>query len=643
MGNNLSFELLIGVILLTPLLSFVLSLLIPERYSWLGAMLASACTLISALGSLYIFFLHPVDKTILIQLNWFQVNEFVVNANIEINRLAILMLPVVTVVSFLIHLYSIGYMAGENSTRRYFAMLGFFTFSMLGIILSDNLIMIFMFWELVGFSSYMLIGHWMQKPEAASAAKKAFIFNRIGDAGFLVGIMIIWANTQTFNLTDILTISEIASWQTAASLCIFLGVVGKSAQFPLFTWLPDAMEGPTPVSALIHAATMVAAGVFLLARLFPLFTNDALHVVAITGTGTALLAAFCALNQFDIKKILAYSTISQLGLMVAAVGAGSENAAMLHLFSHAFFKACLFLGAGSIIHALHQAQQQEHTNFDLQDIRNLGGLRKKLPDTFLMFVIASSSLAGVPFFSGFISKDSIMTTMWNWTGDGFSWKWLILISILFTSFITVLYTFRMVWYIFFSEERKSISSVVESPLIMRIAMLILSLASFWWIISPSPIHVSAWFTNLIGAVPHSYTIMILSAGIALSGIVYGWLLYVVKSRALSANSFMQEAFKLDAVYKKTITTPALKLADISETTDRKWIDGVLHFTAYAQVSIAHGIAWFDLYIIDGLVNAFAWIARLMGSITRSVQGGKIQLYIFWAVLGLIIFLFFLLI
>lgn len=552
------------------------------------------------------------------------------------------MLPLVTLISFLIHLYSVGYMAGENSIKRYFAMLGFFTFAMLGIVVSDNLLVLFIFWELVGFSSFMLVGHWLQKSEAARAAKKAFLFNRIGDAGFLIGIMIIWSNTQNLNLSSLLQFNEIAGWQTAASLFIFCGVIGKSAQFPLFTWLPDAMEGPTPVSALIHAATMVAAGVFLLARVFTLFTPSALNVVAVTGVLTGLLAAWSALHQFDIKKILAYSTVSQLGLMVAAIGAGSESAAFIHLFSHAFFKACLFLGAGSIIHAVHQAQHQSKNDFDVQDIRNLGGLRKKLPFTFLIFLIAGSSLAGVPLFSGFLSKDSILTSIWIWTGAGLSWKWFVLLSAFTVSFLTMLYTFRMIWYIFFSRDEHELS-ITDAPIVMRIPMAMLALGSCWLLISFNPFSTSGWLTHIVGSTPHIITTTLLSVIIVSLGFATGWYLYVLKKNIIQAKPLFQNGYGMDVFYKRTIEQSTLKLATISETIDRKWIDGFLHFTAYAHVSIAHLTAWFDKNIVDGSVNAWAWLAGLLGSFTRSFQGGKIQLYILWGVVGLIIFLFFLLI
>ena len=597
----------------------------------------------SASLSFYLLFATTPNTSHLIQLEWFRVGQYAFNGNIEINHFSILMLPLITVISFLVHLYSMGYMAGESGIRRYFAMLGFFTFSMLSLVLSDNLLMIFFFWELVGFSSYLLIGHWVEKPAAAKAAQKAFLFNKIGDAGFLVGLMIVWANTQNFNLNELLHLPEIYSWQTAASLCIFCGVIGKSAQFPLFTWLADAMEGPIPVSALIHAATMVAAGVFLLVRVSPLFTPAALDVVAVTGSLTALIAALGALHQFDIKKILAYSTISQLGLMVTAVGVGSEKAAMLHLVTHAFFKACLFLAAGSVIHVLQQAQSLAHENFDAQDIRNLGGLRKKLPVTFLVFLVAGASLAGIPFFSGFISKDSIITAIWNWSGDFSSWHWLILLSTFVVTAITVLYTFRMIWFIFFAQENKSNLSITESPLIMRIPLILLALASGWFFISMNPFKSTGWITAWIDELPHSNTITVISAGIVLLSLLFAWFLFVIKNKPATSILFFQNGLRIDLFYKKAVEQPVIKLTAVVETTDRKWIDGVLHFTAYTHVSIAHVIAWFDTYVVDGSINAMARLTRALGGFTRSFQGGKIQLYIFWAVLGLIIFLFFVLI
>lgn len=642
MVNVIAFEVFTGVVLLAPLISFLVCLIVPDRYSWIVPMIASLLLFISASVSVYIFLITPTNTTILIPIEWFSVAQFSFNGNLELNRLSILMLPIITVISFLVHLYSIGYMAGESGTRRYFSILGFFTFSMLGIVLSDNLLLIFIYWELVGFSSYLLIGHWMEKPTAAQAAQKAFIFNRIGDAGFLIGIMIVWANTQTLNLQEVLHATNLYSWQTTASLCIFCGVMGKSAQFPLLTWLPDAMEGPTPVSALIHAATMVAAGIFLLARVFPLFTDTSLNVVAVVGSATALLAAISALNQFDIKKILAYSTISQLGIMVTAVGVGSANAAMLHLTTHAFFKACLFLGAGSIIYSMQLANRQNE-KFDAQDIRNMGGLRRKLPFAFFTFILAAASLAGIPLFSGFLSKDSILTAIWNWSGNALTWRWFILITILAVSFVTVLYTFRMVWFIFFSTESQSVNSAKESPWIMRLPLLILAGFSAWFFVSVNPFNPLGWFTQSIGILSHSTLVTAISVGLVGLAIVVAWFLFASKKPTAKSSKFLQEGFNLDLMYDKLFHQSTLRLATVAEITDRKWIDGFLHFAAFAQVSFAHVIAWFDKYIIDGTVNAVAWIAGASGTFTRSFQAGKIQLYIFWAVAGLIIFLFFVLI
>ncbi|MFZ2906811.1 MAG: NADH-quinone oxidoreductase subunit L [Cyclobacteriaceae bacterium] len=642
MENTIPLNWLIELALLAPLASFIVCFFIPDRYSWVVPILAIILLFISVVSSFCIFLSMPAHETYLLRFDWFSMHAYTLQANLELNRLSIIMLPLVSGISFLIHLYSLGYMAGDIGIKRYFAMLGFFTFSMLGIVLSDNLLVIFVFWELVGFSSYLLIGHWKEKPEAAKAAQKAFLFNRIGDAGFLVGVMIIWSNTQTLNLNEILLTTELSSWQTIASLCIFCGVIGKSAQLPLLTWLPDAMEGPTPVSALIHAATMVAAGVFLLARVFPLFTFEALHVVAITGSLTAFIAALFALHQFDIKKILAYSTISQLGFMVTAVGTGSENAAMVHLVTHACFKACLFLGAGSVIHALHQAQQQTHQSFDVQDIRTMGGLRKKLPTTFLTFLLAAASLSGIPFFSGFLSKDSIIADILTWSGQELSWRIIILIMSVATSFLTTLYCFRMVWYIFFANENERTSTAMESPWIMRIPMVILALLSIWWVISWNPFVATGWFTNRVGALPHHHVIILLSTGVVSLGLLTGWFLFVRKSEPKAA-PILQQGLYLDNIYKNLVGRTTIILATTSERIDRVWIDGVLHFIAYTHASLAHFIAWCDRYIVDGLVKTTAWATGKIGSFTRSFQSGKIQLYIFWAMAGLIIFLFFLLI
>ncbi len=552
------------------------------------------------------------------------------------------MLIVVTGISFLVHLYSIGYMVNDAGIKRYFAILGFFTFSMLGIIVADNLLLIFIFWELVGLSSYMLIGHWKEKIEASAAATKAFLMNRIGDVGFLIGLMIVWSNQNSFNLIDLSTSTEIYSWQTAASLCIFCGVIGKSAQFPLLTWLPDAMEGPTPVSALIHAATMVAAGVFLLARIHFMFTLQALDVVIIIGGITALLGALAAFVQHDIKKILAYSTISQLGFMVMAIGAGAPEAAMLHLFTHAFFKAGLFLAAGSIIHSLHQAQQQSHDHFDVQDVRNLGGLQKKLPFTFLIFILCGSTLSGLPFFTGFLSKDAILTALQGWKGNEFSWKWLLFANAFVVSFITVLYTFRMIWSVFMGDEKKTSKLLItESPLVMRIPLAILGLASLWFIISINPFDYSSWIYSGLQSGEHFHFSMmpVISGAWVTLALVTA---YLIRDKSIQS-ALLLHNFYLDRVYTILILNPTSKLTNLTDQFDRKWIDGFIHATAYSQVILAHFTNWFDRNMIDGSVDGVAGLAKGIGSFTRSFQSGKIQLYILWAIFAIIIFLIWLII
>lgn len=580
------------------------------------------------LGSVLISIsLFLTAEDILIQTSWFKIGSFAVNLTFMLDAPARLMLVVVTTVSFLVHVYSIGYMAGDAGIRKYFAMLGLFTFSMLGIVAAGHLILLFMFWELVGFASYLLIGHWMERPAAAKAAQKAFLFNRIGDTVFLIGIILLWIHEQT---------PHDAQWQTIGVLCVFGGVIGKSAQLPLFSWLPDAMEGPTPVSALLHAATMVAAGIFLLIRISPLLTEPALMVITVTGGVTAVVGAICALNQFDIKRILAYSTISQLGLMVTAVGIGANDAALLQLFTHAFFKAGLFLAAGSVIHAVTHARLQEKEKLDVQDIRNLGGLRKKLPVTCLTFCVAGASLSGLPLFSGFISKDSILSAAWALNEP---FKWIIVTGISIVSFCTVLYTFRMIWFIFFGPE--SASPVRESPRVMHIPMIILSIASTWIIVALSPYGEASWFTRIFPDIQFLGAATVLSHAIAIAALVTAvWLYSKSSPRTIRV---IEQGFNLDVLYQRTFGVLTIALSDATARFDTKWIDGLIHLTAYTQVALAHGMAWLDQHLVDGLVNTGARLTGLLGTFARSFQAGKVQLYIFWAVAGLIIFLFFALI
>lgn len=622
----------VWLILALPLLSFLFCLLISRRYSWLASLLGPLLLFLSAICSVVVFAQVWHEQPFAYAIEWFKIGGIQLTAGVLINDLTALMLIVVTIVSFLVHLFSIGYMAGDTGEKRYFAMLGLFTFSMLGIVMADNLLLVFIFWELVGFSSYMLIGHWKERPTAAAAAKKAFLLNRIGDAGFLIGLMILWSTHHSFNLTDLT--GAASGWNTAAALLLFCGVIGKSAQFPLLSWLPDAMEGPTPVSALIHAATMVAAGVFLLARVNFMFTAPALAVVAIVGIITALLGASAALVQNDIKRILAFSTISQLGLMVTAIGAGAPEAAILHLFTHAFFKACLFLCAGSVIHALHRAQHESHAHFDVQDIRNLGGLRTKLPFTFLAVLISGAALSGIPFFSGFLSKEAIFNALYLWKGTALNGRWIIFALAFVVSFLTVIYMTRFVMKIFFGTETTTLHlPVSEPPQIMRAPIALLALASGWFVVSWNPLNPHGW---LLTSGSHNTGLTIFSIAWIVLALVVSYMLY--RRDLWLRSDFLLQAFYLDRLYHWVAVTPVLVLADMTGRFDRNVIDRFLHGVAYFQVTVSFITGWIDSAIIDGFVNFMATVSRNIGWFTRSFQSGKIQLYVFWAAFAIIIFL-----
>lgn len=618
--------------LIAPLASFGAVCLFPPRLRRILPAIPVLFLFISCISAFALLFTFWGSEPLTAHIDWFTAGENSFTAAVSLSSRSVVMLAAVSFISLLVHVFSLAYMSADADWKRYFAMLGFFTFSMQGIVISDNLLFLFIFWELVGFSSYMLIGHWTYKPEAGRAATKAFVMNRIGDAGFLVGLMIVWSTRGTFNLTDIL-LSPGQSWQTAASLCFFCGVIGKSAQFPLFTWLPDAMEGPTPVSALIHAATMVAAGVYLMVRLFPFFTEDALTVVAITGMLTTLIGAVAALSQYDIKKILAYSTMSQLGLMIVAIGMGVVDAALLHLLAHAFFKACLFLSAGIIIHSL-QESRPANLHFDVQDIRNMGGLKDKLPLVFITFLVSGASLAGVPFFSGFLSKEAILTALFMHTDVT---SWFMLAVILAVSFLTVLYTFRMMWFVFLGEGRTIHSLHIHKPgLLMSIPVIVLSACSLWLIVSWNPFNFKGWMlphheTSAYASWLTSFSTLWVAAALFL-----GWSLF--SRQRIRTSNLLRNAFYVDRAYTWLAEKSIYQTNRAVEYVDRRVLDRGAHGLAYTQVIVSHIISWIDQVCIDGTVNAVARLIGMTGKFTRSFQGGNIQLYIFWSVLAIIIFI-----
>ncbi|HEX3718312.1 MAG TPA: NADH-quinone oxidoreductase subunit L [Verrucomicrobiae bacterium] len=455
------------LVLLLPLLSaVVITLFLQKEPRWsaivsVGAIVVS-CLLVVDLFAEY----HAAGSPLDLSVEWLRVGRLNIEFGIHLDALSMLMLLVVTGVGSAIHIYSTGYMKHDPHFSRFFACLSLFTFSMLGVVVSNNFFQMFIFWELVGVCSYLLVGFWYHKPSAADAAKKAFLSNRVGDFGFLTGIILVWATVGTLNFVGIKeqlvkNPDVFDTVWTAAGLLIFCGAVGKSAQFPLHVWLPDAMEGPTPVSALIHAATMVAAGVYMLCRVFFFFNPVALHVIGWIGGITALMAALIAVQQDDIKRILAYSTLSQLGYMVMAVGLGAPPAAMFHLTTHACFKALLFLGAGSVIHAVS----------DEQNIWKMGRLKEKMPITYWTFLAATLALCGLWPLSGSFSKDAILDAAYQHSMTLFAVG-------VFVAFLTTFYMFRLFFVVFLGKAKSDLTSHAhESPPVMTGPLIVLAIAS----------------------------------------------------------------------------------------------------------------------------------------------------------------------
>jgi len=587
-------------------------------------------------------------------------------------------------------------MEGDEGFKKYFAFLGLFTFSMTGIVIADNLMLIFMFWELVGLSSYLLIGHWYKKESASLAANKAFIVNRIGDAGFILGIGILWAHFKTLDLHVLSTMmaqSTVAdnawmigqqaihaNWLTTAGICLFLGAVGKSAQFPLQVWLPDAMEGPTPVSALIHAATMVAAGVYLMIRVFVLLDVNALTVIAIIGSLTAFMGAIAALTQHDIKKVLAYSTISQLGYMLMGIGVGSYGAAYFHLFTHAFFKAGLFLSAGSVIYALHQFEKTSGKHFDAQDMRNMGGLKKYLPVTFTAYLISALALIGIPFFSGFLSKDALLAGAFSWAGimseDTLSLYYIVPLFGFITVILTAFYMTRQILLVFFgdfrlAEHRTLPKPIIESPWAIKVTILLLAILSLGlvWSFNPFDFNQSwfltaittpkivtpnfdpLWQSTIVEFTAHNHLLATgLSVSMVLIGVIIGYVLYKPGSQyeknyftAPVAIGFFRRFsyynWYLDPLYFNIIQRPTLWVAGFCGNIEKKLIDRAINLFGVFNVIVAHTIGWLDRFVVDGIVNLIAILSGEIGKFTRSLQGGKVQQYIVLAVVGFLLLIY----
>ncbi len=574
--------------------------------------------------------------------------NFVLEIGVLIDPLTAIMLIVVTTVGACVEIYSVGYMHNDPRFSRFFAYLSLFLFSMLGLVVANNFFMIFIFWELVGLTSYLLIGFWFEKKSAADACKKAFITTRVGDLGFLVGLFIIGIYFGTFNYGGVFEIAGSgmisAGILTAAAICVFCGAVGKSAQWPLHVWLPDAMEGPTPVSALIHAATMVAAGVYLVARAMPLFvtSGDASMVVAIIGLVTSFIAASIGLVQNDIKRILAYSTVSQLGYMIMALGLYGYDtfhahhspgfyAGTFHLYTHAFFKGLLFLGAGSVIHAVH-------TN----DIQEMGGLGRKMRATSLTFMIASASIAGIPPFSGFFSKDEIVATALHHP--------VFFVGTLVIAFMTAFYMWRLCFLTFFGKPRDQhrYDHAHESPKNMTYPLIFLAILSVCagWIGVPKWVPL---FSNFVyhgeAYSPHFNLILAIVATVfAGSGIYLAYLMYYKKSISADAMAarfkriynLLYNKWYFDEIYQKIIIDPVMAIAGFMWKFDANVIDGAVNGTGWLTIKWSDIKEWFDTWIVDGAVNGSGWLVRQGANILRFIQTGSMQFYaLFIAVLVLL--------
>lgn len=631
----MSLALYVFLVILLPVVSAVGSVIISERYRWVVSAFSAVLLFGSFLLACAVFAVQWNQPAVTYSTEWFVLGDRSITADVLLDSYTVLLLLLVTGISFLVHVFSIGYMAGDHREQQYYAFLGLFTATMLAFVLAGNLLLLFIFWELIGFCSYMLIGHWREKPEAATAARKAFMINRIADLGFVVGLLIYWSDTGTFSINSAVSSPEIQTW---ASLCFLIGVMGKSAQFPFFNWLPDAMQGPTPVSALIHAATMVVAGIFLLLRLQPIFSPLTGDIMMIVGAITALAGALSALHQFDVKRILAYSTISQLGFMLLALGAGTPAGTLLHLFTHAFFKAGLFLSVGAILHSMHHAQRNATEHYDVQDIRNLGNLRKHLPITFICFTACAAALVGLPFFSGFQSKDAILTAVYHWALE--PWKVLAAAATALTVLITVAYTVRLWWFAFIAPAQKaSPDTPTEVPVVMQLPMLVLALSSLWWIVSINPFNFSGWiFEGLNAPASHGTPVVWLSAtAVPITAVLC--ILWFRRSTGANAIPLLREGFYLDTMNRVAAERPTLVVSTLVDTVDRRWIDAVLHGLAYVQVTFAYFVASLDKYVVDGIVHFMAGLALMTGRLARSFSNGKIQTYILLASLSLIIFLF----
>ncbi len=699
-------------ILLVPLVSFLINIFFGKRLGRMSGVVGTSIlgfdfilAIIVAYSKLVTYAdLHVVQN----KFEWINLGTYKVVVGFGIDNIAAIMLLVVTLISLLVHLFSTNYMEGDRRYPTFYAYLGLFTFSMLGIVMANNFLLMYIFWELVGISSYLLIGFWYEKDSASNAGKKAFITNRIGDLGFFAGIMILFMTYGSFLFEDVF--AGIASGKlpfdnptmlTLAGIGIFMGAMGKSAQWPLHVWLPDAMEGPTPVSALIHAATMVAAGVYLVAKVFVMFTADALTFIAIIGTITAFVSASIALTQTDFKKVLAYSTVSQLGFMIMSLGTGGYTNGFFHLVTHAWFKAALFLAAGSVIHAMHHAMHHLHDHHsDPQDINNMGGLRKTMPWTYRTFLFVTLALSGVPLTSGFLSKDGILAGTMAWAHLTGGWHWIVPVLGFLAAGMTAFYMFRLTIVAFHGEHKTEIAKHThENKLPIVLPLVVLSLLSFWFVYSPNPIDATqGWFHHkvvapqtvvpaayqwsflmpehassaLVEAGMHSttstvshgshaalnayqeelhhyhYPALFLSVLLAALSILLAFLIYQYKYISADAlekrfkflHTFSYNKWYFDELYKATAIAAVLALSRAMAWFDSTIVDGIVNLSAKVTSLAGKLTGIFDNVVIDGFVNLLADGTGYAGKTLRKLQTGNIQAYIVFALVGILALIYF---
>ena len=588
---------------LFPLASFFLLIIFGKKLREGSSLLGIFFTFLSFVGAVVVLVERFSSETVKHTWLWLRVGDVDLSFGFEVNALNALMLFIVTLVSFLVHVYSKGYMQGDERLPTFYSYLGLFTFAMLGLVISTNLLQLYVFWELVGLGSFLLIGFYFFKESAKVAAKKAFIMTRIGDVGLFIGMILLFWQAGSFEYEVIfkaVQMGEVSpSMITFTAILIFIGAMGKSGQFPLHTWLPDAMEGPTPVSALIHAATMVAAGVYLVATMFPLFvaSSVAMQTVAIVGAFTAIFAASIGLVQTDIKRVLAYSTISQLGYMMLALGSAGYVAGVFHLTTHAFFKALLFLAAGSVIHAVHT-----------QNINEMGGLQKKMKVTGVLFLMGTLAISGVPLFSGFFSKDEILAAAWM------RGNYVLFVLAVIAAFLTAFYMFRL-YFLVFTGEAKTKAEVHESPRVMTFPMIVLGVLAVLAGYINTP-----WFGTFLGDwltknVPFQVEpshgpawIMIVATLVSFAGILLAYLIYGRQSiprdwaggQGTVLHGLLAKKYYVDEIYNMTLV-PLVK-------------------------GIAYVFRLFEVYIVEGIAQLVRGIVKGVSGAGSKLQNGNVQVY-----------------